>query len=58
MLPRERPKQEHKHCEAIDGKIKDPQKKPTLVISDIGVENQEEEWNGIVSELYQWSRNK
>lgn len=58
MGPRKRSKQEHEHCEAINSSIQQPHHNPTSVIINMGMENQEEEWNGIVSEFYQWSRNK
>lgn len=58
VLPRERSKQEHIHCEAVDAKIQKSHDKPTLGIGDIRVQNQEEEWNRIVSELDQRSWDK
>lgn len=51
MIPKEWPKQEHKHCETIDSKIKNTQEKPTLAVVNIGVKNEKKERNCIVSEL-------
>lgn len=58
MDPRKRPEQEHIHSEKIDGNIQDSHQKPASVIINMRVEDQEKEWNGIISELYKWSRNQ
>lgn len=58
MVPIEWLKQKHINCEDVDNNIKHPHEDPASVIVDMGMENQEKEWYGIVSELYQGSRNK
>lgn len=56
MVPREWPEQEHKQCENIYGNIKNSYKKPTVFIINMSMHSKEKEWNCVISELYQWSR--
>lgn len=59
MSPTEWPEQKHHHCENIYTNIQHPCEIPTSTFIIITVKHQEEEWYGVVSELYQrsWYKN-
>lgn len=56
MAPREWPEQEHEQCENIYGNIKHSYKNPTAYIINMSMQSKEKEWNCVISQLYQWSR--
>lgn len=60
MAPLERSKQEHCHSKHINTHENCSDEKPSgkAAAPDTGVKHEEVKWNGVISELDQWRRNK